>query len=70
MKERESVKLREGTENVKPIPMGHQQMPLQLFALFAPDSSELELTYSAVKELTNTHKPVQEITIFFSLVRN
>ena len=24
---RESVKLRESTENVKPIPMGHQQMP-------------------------------------------
>ena len=58
MKQRESVKLKESVKKGKQEPRDHHQTqhsPNSL-ALFATDSLELKLAYTAINEYTNTHK--------------
>ena len=58
LKQREFVKLKGSVKKGKQKPMDHhqtQQSPNSL-ALFATDSLELKLAYTAINEHTNTHK--------------
>ena len=58
LKERESVKLKGSVKKGKQEPKNHHQSQhsLNSHALFATDSLELKLAYSAINEHTNTHK--------------
>ena len=58
LKQRESVKLKGSVKKGKQEPRNHHQTqhsPNSL-ALFATDSSELKLAYTAINEHTNTYK--------------
>ena len=58
LKQRESVKLKGSVKKGKQEPRDHHQIqhsPNSL-ALFATDSLELKLAYTAINEHTNTHK--------------
>ena len=58
MKQRESVKLKGSVKKEKQEPRDHHQTQHSpnSFALFATDSLELKLAYTAINEHTNTHK--------------
>ena len=58
LKQRESVKLKGGVKKGKQEPRDHRQTrhSPNLLALFATDSLELKLAYTAINEHTNTHK--------------
>ena len=57
-KKRESVKLKGSVKKGKQEPKNHHQSEHSpnSHALFATDSLELKLAYTAIKEHTNTHK--------------
>ena len=58
LKQRESMKLKGSVKKGKQEPRDHHQTqhsPISL-ALFATDSLELKLAYTAINEHTNTHK--------------
>ena len=58
LKKRESVKLKGSVKKGKQEPKNHHQSQHSpnLHALFATDSLELKLAYTAINEHTNTHK--------------
>ena len=56
LKERESVKLKGSVKKGKQEPKNHHQHSPNSHALFATDSLELKLAYTAINEHTNTHK--------------
>ena len=61
LKQRESVKLKGNVKKGKQEPRNHHQTQhspnsLASLALFATDSLELKLAYTAINEHTNTHK--------------
>ena len=58
LKQTESVKLKGSVKKGKQEPRDHHQTrhSLNSLALFAPDSLELKLAYTAINEHTNTHK--------------
>ena len=58
LKKRESVKLKGSVKKEKQEPKNHHQSQHSpnSHALFATDSSELKLAYTAINEHTNTHK--------------
>ena len=55
LKKRESVKLKGSVKKGKQEPKNHQHSP-NSHALFATDSLELKLAYTAINEHTITHK--------------
>ena len=58
LKQRESVMLKGSVKKGKQEPRDHHQIQhsLNSLALFATDSLELKLAYTAINEHTNTHK--------------
>ena len=58
LKQRESVKLKGSVKKRKQEPRDHNQTQYSpnSLALFATDSLELKLAYTAINEHTNTHK--------------
>ena len=58
LKQRESVKLKGSIKKGKQEPRNHHQTrhSLNSLALFATDSLELKLAYTAINEHTNIHK--------------
>ena len=74
LKQRESVKLKGSVKKGKQEPRDHHQTqhsPNSL-ALFATDSLELKLAYTAIYEHTNTHKRpnIQQLRWSFSVMRD
>ena len=56
LKQRESVKLKGSVTKGKQEPRDHHQTRANSLSLFATDSLELKLAYTAINEHTNTHK--------------
>ena len=74
MKQRESVKLKGSVQKGGQEPRGHHQTQhsQNSLVLFATDSLELKLAYTAINEHTNTHKRliIQDLRWSFSVMRD